>query len=1162
MRLRRLKKFAPHIIILAALIGTTVPTLGAQLLKEFTPTLNLIDVLSKPEAVSLEAMEIVDKSYDKEAAELLISSNDKIYTNYPIWDIQGIYKPGEPYNYYTSTVFFNDKTIDLSRAPLRRTVENEIIQSQFVAIHENTFNITQSEDDAWNRHTTFPRMDYTSDTLLLGGHNLAGQDAQRRIALRWNATIPKDATLIEAYIYLTYATSNNYNGFRKRIYGFLNGSTPDFSDTSETLWGAGSRPKTSYLNWLTYQETGFVLPADNETIQTIDIKYILSQVINTPEWEGNYSFGVMIMPYQEVQNLNSEMVEYWSYDGAIAAGRPEFVPKLYVKWEEAPANNYSLSDFADSTITIERRLESTACALRGVEGVWNTSDHFGGNLYDESQGDSYTGDDITMIVRTPFENVTGVYVTYLTNEEIPVAVYYTVKDWTTLTWLLGLEFDNRGDETIIVPRANLTLNFLEETLGEGWIPKEYEIKGHSRKMVDAYLVMENDRETATFITAVLAGEPIEFKLGFEAYILAEDQNGEPMLPVVYTVELDFPFPSTTRGPFPFIHSITRSPVSPNQPVTISVNASDEGTGISNRTYLYYSINQGATWDRVDMTGGTWWGSYLGTPLGGYFPIPSTTGEEKFEGEIPASANKPGREILFKVYIEDYADDVDHEGKGNWIWSQVYSYVVPGAGELPAETKTFQKSTEKAFFSKFLDFIELNGLILSHFLFLRGITTDALIPLLPSMGEFFYDNDIDSSYILAMIIVHFDFGVDIMSDSGVSVGYLLELFGVDFQDIFEYLIDHAFLPLDLRPDQSLHTVASDYFEEITLVDTLTTYTIPLWNSTANGTVQEETSNVLNINGEKIGSASLNWALSGPAILSSNYSLLTQLFGPIDLSKNHLIDFYIDYDNYTRLNGNLAMTLIDGNNRTMTSSQISFGETASGTFQEINIPLSEFTQEPGFNIADIHNITFTYSGNEAVNVYIDYISAYSTRAYNYHVYFTNTIAIRNNAATNSFKAFLNNIFQGMGANLNPMARSWDPIIPDWGSIGYPSAIVTVPGDRMPSYNFVHLLSTNGTYNYIDGPGPNHHMVAAELLLEYVGVADPYRTMCSMFGIEIEPPPDAFTKAEIYPYTNNLGKYMVYIPFAGVAALAIVLQTRRYLSKKKGIGIREKYKKIIKR
>jgi hypothetical protein len=506
MRLRRLKKFAPHIIILAALIGATVPTLGAQLLKEFTPTLNLIDVMSKPEAVSLEAMEIVDKSYEDEAVEPLISSNDEIYTTYPIWDINGIYKTDEyatirnPPNYYGPLVRVDDNRIDLSLSPITRPIENEPKQSQFVSVSkELTFDITQSEDDAWNRYDPLPRMDYTADTLLLGGNNGINNVNQRRFGLRWNATIPKEAIITEAYVTFTFAARNNYNGFNIRFQGFLDGNTTDFSDTSERLVGTGStRPLTSAVNWLSP-----AMPDVNDTVQSPDIKTILQQVINTPEWEGNYSFGIVIFPYQGVAALAGEMIEFWSYDGALATGNPDYAPQLYIKWEKAPANNYSLADFVDPDFTIERRLESIDVSqLKGVIGVWNTSDNINQNLYDASQGDSFTGDDITLIVRTPFENQTDVWVTYLTNFEVPVVVDYVVHEWTTMTWVLGLEFDNRGDDTIVVPRANLTLNFLEETLGEGWISKEYKIKGHSSKEVKAYLVMENDRETATFITAV------------------------------------------------------------------------------------------------------------------------------------------------------------------------------------------------------------------------------------------------------------------------------------------------------------------------------------------------------------------------------------------------------------------------------------------------------------------------------------------------------------------------------------------------------------------------------------------------------------------------------------------------------------------------------------
>ena len=178
-----------------------------------------------------------------------------------------------------------------------------------------------------------------------------------------------------------------------------------------------------------------------------------------------------------------------------------------------------------------------------------------------------------------------------------------------------------------------------------------------------------------------------------AYIVLEGQNDEPMLPIIYSIGLDFPFPSASRGPPPFIHSITRGPVSRNNNVTISVSASDEGTGISDRTYIYYSINGGASWDQVLLTGGTWWNSYLGEPLGLYYPILSSIEPETYEGEIPGFP--AGTEVLFKVYLEDYAANVDHVDKGNWLWSQTYSYIVPGIGELAEVTKQFNQKTEKA-----------------------------------------------------------------------------------------------------------------------------------------------------------------------------------------------------------------------------------------------------------------------------------------------------------------------------------------------------------------------------------------------------------------------------------------------------------------------------------
>ncbi|MFX0139555.1 MAG: hypothetical protein ACFFDN_38290, partial [Candidatus Hodarchaeota archaeon] len=126
MRLSRWKKFAPHLIIATALIATVVPTLGAHLLNELTPYLNLTSVTAKPESVELESMAIVDKKYEKHTVEYVnySSSSKIIQVKYPIWEIEGIYLQSQyglksRINYYNSRlVLAKDENIDLSRAPL------------------------------------------------------------------------------------------------------------------------------------------------------------------------------------------------------------------------------------------------------------------------------------------------------------------------------------------------------------------------------------------------------------------------------------------------------------------------------------------------------------------------------------------------------------------------------------------------------------------------------------------------------------------------------------------------------------------------------------------------------------------------------------------------------------------------------------------------------------------------------------------------------------------------------------------------------------------------------------------------------------------------------------------------------------------------------------
>ncbi|MFX1298518.1 MAG: hypothetical protein ACFFD2_27130, partial [Promethearchaeota archaeon] len=666
--------------------------------------------------------------------------------------------------------------------------------------------------------------------------------------------------------------------------------------------------------------------------------------------------------------------------------------------------------------------------------------------------------------------------------------------------------------------------------------------------------MKNDRFTDTFITAMFLGYPLALVIDFEAYILAEGQNDESLVPIIYSLDMDFALPGVSRGPVPFIHSITRAPVSANQPVTISVSGSDEGTGISNRTYIYYSIDGGASWDKSLLTGGEWCNEYAGVQLDSYFPILSTIQPELYEGEIPSFP--AGTQVLFKVYLEDYAANIDHKDKGNWVWSQTYSYIVPRSGALPEFTVEFKKVTETTSTKKMNNYLELNGFIQPYFLFSRGINTNVYVDEGKTLevSRFLYENDVDSSYAVTMLLLDTKRSSEVMADSGLSSVRLLNILGITVKDLFGYIVDNIFLPT--KQETTLTELAQPLYKGITIIDDIEGYIPPnQWHSSPSGTVGQDTSNYLKIrNNDPIGDRSIKWILSEPSNISRDFSS-----DPRDLSKNDILSFYIDYDDYSRLNGNLSVTLIDNNGRKMSSKQIYFEETAQGTFQEIALSLNSnnFEIDPGFNFGAIHQINFTYSGTEGVTLNIDYILAYSTSSYELHKYLIDELQLQNQQASikTSFLDFYRNYYQGTGwgsAPPMPSATS-DPILKDW----------EINQDRTAGWNFINLVTTNGTMDYDYGPDPNHHMCAAATFLQHVGFPNGYKKLCELLGAEIEEfEEEPFTKEEIYSYTQSVGMMMVYIPLGAIATLAIVLRVREHRYKTKVKKIRTKYKKIGKR
>jgi len=46
-------------------------------------------------------------------------------------------------------------------------------------------------------------------------------------------------------------------------------------------------------------------------------------------------------------------------------------------------------------------------------------------------------------------------------------------------------------------------------------------------------------------------------------------------------------------------------------------------------------------------------------------------------------------VKWRIYLEDYAGNVDHLRPGNWMESEIYSYTVPASGSLEEEVLVFE-----------------------------------------------------------------------------------------------------------------------------------------------------------------------------------------------------------------------------------------------------------------------------------------------------------------------------------------------------------------------------------------------------------------------------------------------------------------------------------------
>jgi len=200
------------------------------------------------------------------------------------------------------------------------TVSQDVVIT--VGVTTATFSIVTGNDDA-EEH-------YRGDVGLMSTDLELSQDAnngrqQQLIGMRYqNVSIPKDAIIQSAHIQFTVDETANVNPSNLIIVGELSSNAATYAATSGNI---SSRPQTqaeatwSPPNWNAVGAAG----ADQ---RTVDIKDIIQEIIDQPQWQTNNSVALMI------GGCGRRVPE--SYNGSPAQS-----PKLVVTYmpaQQVPAN--------------------------------------------------------------------------------------------------------------------------------------------------------------------------------------------------------------------------------------------------------------------------------------------------------------------------------------------------------------------------------------------------------------------------------------------------------------------------------------------------------------------------------------------------------------------------------------------------------------------------------------------------------------------------------------------------------------------------------------------------------------------------------------------------------------------------------------------------------
>ena len=389
-------------------------------------------------------------------------------------------------------------------------------------------------------------------------------------------------------------------------------------------------------------------------------------------------------------------------------------------------------------------------------------------------------------------------------------------DWTEVTVQLDLKITNPSPTPLKVPPAIVAANYLDGRLANGWIAEEIIIGGHETEMIPIIAKIPNGKYFNAFMTALFMGGPLNLFAVMTPSIMVDGLFGEPLWGLQTTIALDLPVPTHVVGTPPALHAITRGQVIAGNDVPITISASDVGTGISNRTYIYYSTDNGENWDCTPLTGPAWFREYNGIDLGAYYPVSSSDpfDPQTYTGAIPSAVNQPGNTVSYYIYMEDYAGNWEHEDIANFVESEVYTYTV-GASPLEEDFIDFNYVYEKPLVFRFVDYLEENGINLLHFMYEFGIEALDLAPLFGSLVESLYQYDVDGNYVVGLILDDLTKGAHIVADSGLGFGVLIKMMGEElgftFEDLMDFAIKRIFLPAngDLNELAAETLTASNY-----------------------------------------------------------------------------------------------------------------------------------------------------------------------------------------------------------------------------------------------------------------------------------------------------------------------------------------------------------------